>query len=347
MLRIRKHLGYTSIMQNIDSSLRETLAFQGLQPEQIIAAVESLGILCDGRLLALNSYENRVYQIGIEDDTPLIGKFYRPHRWSDEQILEEHTFINALYTADIDVVPPLTIHGNTLHHHDAFRFSLYTRKGGHSPALDDPQQLEMVGRTLARVHLIGEQQPFQARPHFSVDTWLVEPASYLLEQQHIPLTLEKAYSTLIDDLTPLVSHRFDKAKHVKHLRLHGDCHPNNILTRGEALHLVDFDDARMGPAVQDLWMFISGDRQYASARLGDLLAGYTQFRDFDPAELSLIEPLRTLRIVHYAAWLAKRWEDAAFQQAFPWFDSPRYWDEHILTLREQVAALEAPPLIWD
>jgi len=325
----------------------ETLAFRELSPEQILAAVESLGYLCDGRLLALNSYENRVYQVGIEEAEPLIAKFYRPARWADEAIREEHDFTLALAAEEIPVVAPLASDGQTLHRHGPFRFALYPRRGGRTPELDDPRQLEIIGRFLARIHLLGEARPFAHRPRIDLDSYVVAPREFLLGGGFIPAALEPAYSSITADLIAALGEAFAGSGAIRSLRIHGDCHPSNLLYRDDIPHIVDFDDARNGPAVQDLWMFLSGDRYYAGARLADLLEGYSQFRDFDPRELALIEPLRTLRIVHYASWLARRWADPAFQQAFPWFDSPRYWDDHVLALREQMAALNEPPLVWD
>ncbi len=325
----------------------ETHAFRELSPEQILAAVESLGYLCDGRLLALNSYENRVYQVGIEDAEPLIAKFYRPARWADEAIREEHDFTLALAAEEIPVVAPLASEGQTLHRHGPFRFALYPRRGGRTPELDSAEQLEIIGRFLARIHLLGEARPFAHRPRIDLDSYVVAPREFLLGSGFIPTALEPAYSSITADLLAALREVFTATAGVRSLRIHGDCHPSNLLYRDDIPHIVDFDDARNGPAVQDLWMFLSGDRSYATARLADLLDGYSQFRDFDPRELALIEPLRSLRIVHYAGWLAKRWQDPAFQLAFPWFDSPRYWDEHVLALREQMAALNEPPLVWD
>jgi len=331
-----------------DKNQGDTTAFQYLVPDAILDSIESQGYLCDGRFLALNSYENRVYQIGIEDDSPVIAKFYRPQRWSDAAIIEEHQLTLELAASEIPVVAPLiNPQGETLHHYKHYRFALYPQKGGRTPELDNPQQLEVIGRFLARIHLHGEQQDFQSRPSLDIEQFGIQPSQYLLKSQLIPMELETSYSALIDDLIPKIRHHFELAGAVKNIRLHGDCHPSNILWRDGTPHIVDFDDARMGPAIQDLWMFLSGDRQYQTARLADILEGYTQFRDFNPRELHLIEALRTLRMIHYAAWLAKRAEDPAFQLAFPWFYTARYWDDHILSLKEQSSALDNPPLVWD
>lgn len=326
----------------------ETTAFQQLVPDEMLDAVESQGYQCDGRFIALNSYENRVYQIGLEDAVPIVAKFYRPGRWTDEAIQEEHEFTLALAAEEIPVIPPMANStGETLHHHGPFRFALYVRRGGHTPELDNPEQLEVIGRFMARIHLLGEQSAFQYRQTLNVDNLGRESARYLLEQQHIPLSLETAYSTLIDSLLAKIDDRFSLVGEYKTIRLHGDAHPGNILWRDDTPHIVDFDDARNGPAIQDLWMFLSGDRRFQTARLADVLEGYTQFRDFDPLELHIVEALRTLRMIHYAAWLAKRWTDPAFQLAFPWANSARYWDDHILSLKEQSALLDEPALVWD
>lgn len=326
----------------------ETTAFRQLRPDNILDAVESLGYRCDGHLLALNSYENRVYQIGVEDGPYLVGKFYRPGRWTDAAIQEEHDFSRELAELEIPVVPPEPDgQGRTLHRHGPFRFSLYPRHGGRAPDLENPDLLEHLGRFVARIHNVGELRTFVHRPTLTVEGFGLESYRYLLENGFIPTNLELAYRSLAEDLIGQVRACFQRAGVPLYLRLHGDCHPGNILTRDGSLHIVDLDDARMGPAVQDLWMFLSGDRALMTARLADVLEGYTQFRDFDPRELNLLEALRTLRMMHYAAWLARRWDDPAFPRAFPYFNTERYWGEHILALREQAALMNEPPLVWD
>ncbi len=326
----------------------QTLAFQNLTPDAILDAVEACGYWCDGRLLALNSYENRVYQIGIEGDSPIIAKFYRPFRWSDEAIIEEHMFTRELADAGLPVVAPLiNAHGETLHRHSLYRFGVYPRRGGRAPELDDPQHLEMIGRFLGRLHLVGETGDFAQRKTLDIVAMMAQSAQYVVGTQLLPDALLVPYKTLLDDVLEQVARICERAGHIDHLRIHGDCHPGNILWRDGTLNIVDLDDCCNGPAIQDIWMYLSGDRYYQNARLGDVLAGYCEFREFDPRELRLIEPLRTLRIVYYASWLAKRYQDPAFQQAFPWFGGARYWDEHILALREQAAVLNEPPLVWD
>ncbi len=322
-------------------------AFKNLNPDEILDAVESIGLRTDGRLLALNSYENRVYQIGIEDGAATVAKFYRPHRWSDEAILEEHAFTLELSAAEIPVIPPIVHDDRTLHHYDHFRFAIYERRGGHAPELDNPVHLEQMGRFIARIHALGATRKFAHRPVIDIEIYAIRPRAYLIENRFIPAHLEEAYATLTHDVIQYIQHCFDRAGETTSLRLHGDMHPGNILWTEQGPHIVDFDDARMGPAIQDLWMFLSGDREYMSARLGDLLIGYEDFHDFNPAELNLVEALRTMRILYHAYWIASRWEDPAFPLAFPWFNSTNYWEEHILSLREQLALMEEPPLAWD
>lgn len=327
-----------------DSPENSTLAYADLQPEQIIEALESLNFHCDGRFLALNSYENRVYQIGMEDGPPVVAKFYRPARWSDDAIIEEHEFSHELADAELPVVAPIDIGGQTLHRSGAFRFAVYPRHGGRTPELDDLDLLEQLGRLTARIHLIGETQDFDHRPDIDIESYGTSSVHYLLENDFIPATLWPAYESISEHVLEAVEASQARAGNVAHLRLHGDFHPGNVLVAGERLHIVDLDDTRHGPAVQDLWMFLSGDRDEQTPQLEALLDGYEEFRTFDARELHLIEALRSLRIMHYAAWLARRWQDPAFKIAFPWFDSQRYWDEHVLALREQVALMQEPPL---
>ena len=327
-----------------DTPDNATLAYAELKPEQIIEALETLAFRCDGRFLALNSYENRVYQIGIEDAPPIVAKFYRPARWSDEAIIEEHRFSQDLAEAELPVVPPIEIGGQTLHESGPFRFAVYARHGGRTPDLDDLDLLEQLGRLTARIHLIGETHDFDHRPDIDIESYGVASVEYLLEHDFIPAQLAPAYESVAEHVLDAVAACQARAGNVRRLRLHGDFHPGNVLVAGERLHIVDLDDTRHGPAVQDLWMFLSGDRDEQTPQLEALLDGYEEFRHFDARELHLVEALRSLRIMHYAAWLARRWEDPAFKVAFPWFDSQRYWDEHVLALREPVALMQEPPL---
>ncbi len=322
------------------------LAFTRLTPEDIVAALDAVGLRTDGRILALNSYENRVYRVGIEDDEPVVAKFYRPARWSDAAILEEHRFTRELAELDIPVVPPLTVKNETLFHTGHFRFSVSPCRPGRAPELDDHALLTQLGRLVARIHLHGETGAFSHRPRVDIESYGDDSVTWLLEHDFIPDTLVDVYEGVADHVLGMVEDTFARAAHVVELRLHADFHPGNVLIHGEQLHIVDFDDTRSGPAVQDLWMFLSGNRAEQGPQLAALLDGYSEFRRFDGAELALIEALRSLRIMHYAAWLARRWEDPAFKQAFPWFDTARFWDEHVLALREQIALLQEPPLRW-
>ncbi len=317
--------------------------YEQLSPDLVIDAVESTGVLTDLRILALNSYENRVYQVGIEDSVPLIAKFYRPGRWSDQQILEEHQFSQQLFEAEIPVVPPMANEqGETLHRHQGFRFSLYRRHGGHAPELDNLDNLLILGRLTGRIHAIGAQRAFQHRPTLDIQSFGTDSYQFISEQ-FMPAELRTAYVSLCEDLLATVSQCFAETP-CELIRVHGDCHVGNILWRDDSPHFVDLDDCRMAPAIQDLWMFLSGERPQQTAQISELVEGYNEFHDFDPRQLNLVEPLRTLRIMHYCAWLAQRWQDPAFPHNFPWFNSMRYWSDHILELREQLALLQQEPL---
>lgn len=329
-----------------DAGAREPYA--GLTPDTVLDAVESLGLACDGRMLALNSYENRVYQIGIDDGAPLIAKFYRPQRWSDAQILEEHGFAAELAAAEIPVVPPLALAGATLHRHAEFRFALFTRRGGRTPELENRDTLAWLGRFLGRIHAIGATQPFAHRPALDRASFGIDSRDWLLAHDCVPADLRAAWHAAADLALDGVAHCYERAGDVAAIRLHGDCHPGNLLWVDEGTdrgpHFVDLDDARMAPAVQDLWMLLPGDRESAESALGALVAGYEDFREFDDRELMLVEALRTLRLLHHAAWIARRWDDPAFPAAFPWFAGTRYWQDRILELKEQAALMQEPPL---
>jgi Ser/Thr protein kinase RdoA (MazF antagonist) len=321
-----------------------TAHYARLSPDTVLDAVEASGFRCDGHLLALNSYENRVYQVGLEDGRCLVAKFYRPQRWSDAAILEEHCYTLALAAAELPVAAPLARDGVTLLAHAGYRYALYPRLSGRAPELDRPEALRQLGRLLARIHNIGALEPFRHRPGLSVAEFGEEPVRFLLAHGWIPAELRQAYATLTVDLLAGIRRCFTHAGEPHTLRLQGDCHAGNVLWAPDGPWLVDFDDARQGPAIQDLWMFLSGDREYMRARLRELLEGYSAFRGFDARELHLVEALRSLRMLHHAAWLARRWDDPAFPRAFPWFNTTHFWQEHVLSLREQLALLQDPPL---
>ncbi|HIP53820.1 MAG TPA: serine/threonine protein kinase [Chromatiales bacterium] len=318
--------------------------YANLSPETLLQALESAGFRPDGSVLALNSYENRVYQIGIEDDRPVVAKFYRPGRWSDAAILEEHAFSLTLAQEEIPVVAPLrNAEGETLHRFEGFRFSLFPRHGGRWPELDSPDNLGWIGRFLGRIHQVGATRPFLHRP--SIDPKDMGRASvlYLLEEGFIPPELTHRYREIADRLQLMIEAAFEAVSYTN-IRLHGDCHPGNILWTDQGPHFVDLDDCHNGPAIQDLWMLLSGDRNERTLQLDALREGYEMFRTLDPGEVALIEPLRTLRMIHYAAWLARRWHDPAFPSAFPWFNTPQYWQDHIAQLEQQVRELGQSPL---
>ena len=317
--------------------------YDNLSPDKIISAVESVGIICDARLLALNSYENRVYQVGVEGGEPLIAKFYRDERWSDQQILEEHQFSIDLARAEISVVAPYEYQENTLFKHETFRFSLFARRGGHSPELENENSLKVLGRTLGRIHSVGSAGKFDVRPALCFKNEIKDSCGFLLEH-FIPDELKNAYETLIEDLTETCLSIYDAPYRVSSIRIHGDCHVGNILWRNNVAHFVDFDDCLNAPPIQDLWMFLNGQKTDREFQLSKLMEGYTEFCDFDISQIRLIEVLRTRRVINYAAWLGKRWTDPAFPKSFPWFNTPRYWSDHILELREQLSAIQEEPL---
>lgn len=337
--------------------------FDTLTPDAVLDALDSVGLRGDGRLTALSSYENRVYQVQLEDGGAVVAKFYRPGRWSDGQIQEEHDFAAELMAAEVPAVGPLRLHGATLHHFGGFAFSVSPRRGGRPPELDDDEVLEWTGRFLARIHSVGAARPFAHRPQLDVDSFGREPMQWLLEHDQVPLDVQSAWTRACENaITFVASHgaltRSDGQNGTQNegialLRLHGDCHPGNILwtpadaapAAGPGPHFVDLDDARMGPAVQDLWMLASGDRAQRTRQMAMLVDGYEQFRPFDRRELALIEPLRTLRLIHYSAWLARRWDDPSFPVNFPWFGSSDYWQGQVQMLEDQIEAMQEDPLL--
>ncbi|MDO9196420.1 serine/threonine protein kinase [Rhodoferax sp.] len=337
--------------------------FEALTPDVVMDALASVGLYGDGRQLALSSYENRVYQLHLEDGPVVVAKFYRPERWSEAQILEEHAFSAELMAAEIPVVGPLTLNGNTLNHFGGFAFSVSPSRGGRPPELDDPDVLEWIGRFLARIHTVGAARPFVSRPALDLQSFGIESREWLLKNDMVPLDVQSAWAKASQDAIDLIAgyacltgakgQKGSEGEPIRRLRLHGDCHPGNILwtpldsptSAGPGPHFVDLDDARSGPAVQDLWMLLSGDRQQRTRQLGALVDGYEQFREFDRRETALIEPLRTLRLIHYSAWLARRWDDPAFPINFPWFGSSDYWQGQVQMLEEQMEAMQEEPLV--
>lgn len=306
-----------------------------------MGAVESLGYRCTGSLFALNSFENRVYQVGLDDQAPLIAKFYRPFRWSDDAIIEEHQFAIELAACDIPVVAPLMLeNGRTLHYFQNFRFALFPRESGRSLELDNMEHLEWMGRFIGRVHAVGSIRPFQHRLELNVSTYGHLPYQFLLENEFIPSELRHNFCHVMDQLLEQTEQCFQEAGKLATLRLHGDCHAGNVLWNDKGPHIVDLDDCLMGPAIQDIWMLLSGNPDQVSAQLDRILDGYCEFYDYNPRELYLIEALRFLRMIHYAGWLAKRWDDPAFPRNFPWFNTPRYWQEFLQNLNEQTILLE-------
>ncbi|GAB2640535.1 serine/threonine protein kinase [Vibrio panuliri] len=315
--------------------------FEALTPDFMWYALESIGVRAESGFLALNSYENRVYQFTDEERQRYVVKFYRPERWSREQIQEEHDFTLELIDADIPVAPPCRINGHTLHEHQGYLFALFASVGGRQFEVDNLEQLEGVGRFMGRIHKVGSRQPFAHRPTISLDEYLYQPRKILQQSTFIPMHLENAFFNDLDMLIGQIEQHWQAPTQV--LRLHGDCHPGNILWRDGPM-FVDLDDARNGPAVQDLWMLLNGDRADKMMQLDIVLEAYQEFSDFNMSELKLIEPLRGLRMVHYMAWLAKRWQDPAFPIAFPWFNDPKYWESQVLAFKEQISVLNEPPL---
>ena len=332
--------------------------YQSLTPDVVMDALASVGLFGDGRQMALSSYENRVYQLHLEDGAVVVAKFYRPGRWRDEQILEEHAFAQELMAAEIPMVGPLVLNGNTLHHFGGFAFSVSPWRGGRLPEFDDPDVLEWVGRFLARIHAVGAVQAFKYRPALDLASFGIASREWLLAHDQVPLDVQSSWAKASQQALDLIADHAcltgeaAPGEALQRLRLHGDCHPGNILWTPLELpasaqpgpHFVDLDDARMGPAVQDLWMLLSGDRQQRTRQLGTLVDGYEQFRPFDRRELVLIEPLRTLRLLHYSAWLARRWHDPTFPMHFPWFGSSDYWQGQVQMLQEQIEAMQEEPL---
>ena len=332
---------------NIEAGgMSKTTPYAGLTPDVLFSALEAVGFWPDGRLMALNSYENRVYQVGV--DTPegskfIIAKVYRPERWSDAAILEEHEFVAELSDEELPVVAPLIFDGQSMIHHQGFRVAVYPRQGGRAPEFDDPDTLRRMARLLARMHNVGARRRFMHRPALTVAAFGHEAVTQLERGGYVPDELQTAYFSVARQALQGVERAWSRAGDFATLRLHGDCHPGNVLWTDHGPHFVDFDDARQGPAMQDLWMLFSGDDDRQRQQAAVFLEAYTQFREVNTAEWHLAEALRTLRLIHHAAWIAARWDDPAFPAVFSWFGTPRYWQDRILELREQIALLDEVP----
>lgn len=309
--------------------MSDSQPYARLSPDLVLDAVGACGLWPDGRLLALNSYENRVWQVGLEDSPPVIAKFYRPGRWSDAAIVEEHTFAQELADAELPIVAPLAFDGHTLLLHEGFRYALSPRRGGRAPELEAIDQLQWLGRLIARMHLIGASQPFEHRGRLDRETMVQQPMQAVLSSSLLPTSMQTNYRAAAERLDDAIARRLEAVGPVRQLRLHGDCHPGNVLWTDAGPHFVDFDDARTGPAVQDLWMLANDERAMQA-----VLEGYAQFRDFDPAELALIPALRAMRQLHYAGWIAARWHDPAFPAAFPFAAESRWWEQHLADLHD-------------
>jgi Ser/Thr protein kinase RdoA (MazF antagonist) len=319
--------------------------YDALTPETILDAVETCGVRCTGSFLALNSYENRVYRVDTEEK-PLVAKFYRPDRWSEAAILEEHAFSRLLAEQEIPVVAPLPCLDRTLRHHGGFFFAIFPWQPGRSPELNHAEDRKLLGRFLGRLHRAGAAEDFHHRPQLTVQDFGHRSVQFLLGGQFIPAELRESFRAIAEIVLESVEAAFKRIAGIDWIRLHGDCHLGNILWSANGPYFVDFDDCLSGPAMQDLWMLLSGDRAEMELQLADVLAGYTEFMDFNPTELRLMEPLRALRLLRYNAWIGQRWDDPAFPRAFPWFDGRRFWEEQILNLRQQAAVLDEPPLAW-
>ena len=318
--------------------------YSDLVPERVLDAVDSVGLRCDGSLLQLNSFENRVFLLGLDDGQQVVAKFYRPGRWSDEAILEEHAFCLELARREIPAVPPLEFGGSTLHRAQGHRFALFHRARGRAPELEDEATLEWLGRFLGRIHAVGQADAYRVRPALDPQTFGIESRDWIAGSDWLPAELRQAWLAASAQALDGVRQAWERAAPVRSLRLHGDCHLGNLQWSEQGPYFLDFDDSRSGPAVQDLWMLLTGEPAQAQRQLDALLRGYRVFRDFDPRELHLLEALRTLRLLHYSAWIARRWQDPAFPAAFPWFGDARYWEQRVLELREQVELMRQPAL---
>jgi len=325
-----------------------THAYDQLTPDTVLNAIDDVmaasGQMTSGHLLALNSYENRVYQVGMEDSAPLVAKFYRPDRWSDQAIYQEHDFCLAAKEDELPVIAPIQLDGETLFHYQGFRFALYPRQGGQSELIERSEDFEQMGRLLARLHQTANACEAHLRPEMTPATFAVANRTFLLENHWIPDSLIPAYESVSRDVIEQVEHVW--RTHQPSLKLvHGDLHSGNLIWYQQQPIMLDLDDCARAPRIQDIWMMLHGERDQMQSQLADVAKGYEMFLPFPSHELPLIEALRTMRLINYSAWLAKRWEDPAFPMAFPWFNTERYWSEQILTLREQMSALQEPSLV--
>ncbi len=348
--------------QEVAPGAHSETPFAGLAPDTVLDALDAVGLRGDGRLIQLNSYENRVFQVFLEDGRVLVAKFYRPNRWSDAQILEEHAFANemaaneipvaAVWPLEIDAGSPhadrVVLPGSTLAQietpHGAYRFSVSARLAGRAPELEDAGTLEWIGRFIGRMHAVGSTHAFVYRQPLTPTTFGRDNRDWLFAANIIPPDAEAGWRQATDEALAAVTTAFDNGSAIRTLRLHGDCHLGNVLWAADGPHFVDLDDAVTGPATQDLWMLLSGERGAMNRQLAAVLEGYESFMDFERRELRLIEPLRTLRMIHHSAWIARRWNDPAFPIAFPWFESPKYWAEQTTRLHQQIDAMAEPPL---
>jgi Ser/Thr protein kinase RdoA (MazF antagonist) len=315
--------------------------YANLSPHLILDAIDNVGFQTSGSLVGLNSFENRVYQVGIEEAPPLIAKFYRPARWTDEAIIEEHQFELELAALEIPVVAPIVSQEKSLHEFASYRFALFPRQGGHALEVENLEQLSWMGRFIGRLHAVGSTKPFVHRMSLNVKTYGTDAYQFLLDNNFFPPALAAAFQDTTQELLAKITQRFADVGNIRQLRIHGDCHASNILWNDSGPHILDLDDCLMGPAVQDLWMLISGNTpDVVNLQMDYILEGYEQFHDFNYTELHLIEALRALRLIHYSAWLAKRWDDPAFPLNFPWFNTQHYWEVQLEDLREQILLLD-------
>ena len=321
----------------------EETPYFGLGPDLILNALDDVGWRTTGTLMPLNSFENRVYQIGVYDEYKeyeVVAKFYRPGRWSHNQLVEEHSFTFELVDFELPVIAPIRQDQVSIFRVEQFQFAVFEKKGGRAPNLEDDAVLSWIGRLIGRIHAVSATQPFEYRPTINAEQFGRTPVRFIIENEFVPVELREPYQGLVDLALSIIDTAFNQNQDCAFIRLLGDCHPGNILWMEDGPSFVDLDDAVMGPAVQDLWMLLSGDRESMALQLRKVLMGYEQFMEFDYRQVSLIEPLRTLRIINYAGWLAQRWNDPAFKVAFPWFGSQRYWEEHMGHIREQIGLMQ-------